>query len=89
MFVVFVFSSIDIRGHPGKACDKIHRIIEDSPAAEAGLREGDVIMAIGGRPVSSPDQLYSMFKQEGQEYDLSIQRGGERLQVRLKLRRLA
>ena len=70
---------------------RIHRIIEDSPAAEAGLRESDVILAIGGQPVSSfaLDQLYQMFKQEGREYDLSIMRGGERLQVRLRLRRLA
>ena len=68
---------------------KIHRIIEDSPAAEAGLREGDVITAISGQPVSSLDELYQMFKQEGREYDLSVMRGGERLQVRLKLRRLA
>jgi hypothetical protein len=70
---------------------KIHRVLEDSPAAEAGLREGDVIVAIGGQPVSSLslDQLYRMFKQEGREYDLSIMRGGKRLQVRLRLRRLA
>jgi C-terminal processing protease CtpA/Prc len=68
---------------------KIHRVIEDSPASEAGLREGDVIIAIGGQPVSSLEQLYQMFKQEGREYDLSIMRGRDRLQVRLKLRRLA
>lgn len=70
---------------------RIDRIMEDSPAAEAGLREGDVILAVGGQPVSSftLDQLYQMFKQEGRDYDLSIMRGGERLRVRLRLRRLA
>jgi membrane-associated protease RseP (regulator of RpoE activity) len=68
---------------------KIHHLIEDSPAAEAGLREGDVITAVGGQEVSSLSQLYQMFKQEGREYDLSIMRDGERLQVRLRLRRLA
>jgi hypothetical protein len=68
---------------------KIHRVIEDSPASEAGLREGDVIIAIGGQPVSSLDKPYQMFKQEGREYGLSIMRDGEKLQVKLRLRRLA
>ncbi|MBA2501750.1 MAG: aspartyl protease family protein [Pyrinomonadaceae bacterium] len=70
---------------------KVHRVIEDSPASEAGLREGDVIVAIGDQPVSSftLDQLYQMFKQEGREYDIVVMRGGERLQAKLRLRRLA
>lgn len=68
---------------------KIYRVIEDSPATAAGLREGDVIMAIDGQPVSSLEQLYQMFKQDGRERALSIMRSGERMQVQLRLRRLA
>jgi PDZ domain-containing protein/aspartyl protease len=48
---------------------KIYRVIEGSPAAEAGLREGDVITAIDGQSVPSLDELYPMFKQEGREHD--------------------
>lgn len=68
---------------------RIHRVVEDSPATEAGLREGDVILAVGGRPAPSLEQLYRMFKQEGREFDLDVLRGGERLRVKLRLRRLA
>ena len=70
---------------------KINRIIEDSPAAEAGLREGDIIKTIDGRPAStfSMDELYLMFKQEGREYELGVTRGAQKFQVRLRLRRLA
>ncbi len=69
---------------------KVHRIIEDSPASEAGLREGDVIAAIDGRPATefTLEQLRQMFKQEGREVLLNIQRAEEFLEVRLKLRRL-
>lgn len=69
---------------------KVHRIIENSPASEAGLREGDEIITIGGQPASSftVEQLYQMFKQENREYDLNIIRSKEKLQVKMKLRHL-
>jgi hypothetical protein len=35
----------------------VRDVAEDSPAAEAGLRQGDVITAIEGEPVESPDDL--------------------------------
>ena len=69
---------------------KIYRIIADSPAARAGLQEGDEIMFINGKPSLSftLDKLYQMFKQEGLEYVFSILRGQTRLQIKIKLRRL-
>jgi hypothetical protein len=69
---------------------KINRIIEGSPAAEAGLKAGDVIMEVDGR-VSSEYTLHSlreMFKKEGKQYRLQVRRGEETLQFRLKTRRL-
>jgi hypothetical protein len=69
---------------------KIYRIIADSPAAQAGLVEGDEIMSIDGKPAFdfTLDKLYQMFKQEGQEYLFSILRNQKRLQFKIKLRRL-
>lgn len=70
---------------------RIYRIIADSPAAQAGLREGDEIVSIDSKPAYdfTLDQLYRMFKQEGREYVFRIARGRAKLETKIKLRRLA
>ncbi|HEV8611533.1 MAG TPA: aspartyl protease family protein [Thermoanaerobaculia bacterium] len=47
----------------------IHSIIAGSPAEEAGLKAGDELEAIDGRPAPgfTLDALYEMFKKEGRE----------------------
>ena len=69
---------------------KVKHLVEDSPATRAGLREGDVILAVNGTPASklSLEQVRTMFKKEGQSYLLSIKRGAETLRIRIRLRRL-
>src|SRR5712691_9706062 len=69
---------------------KVSRVVENSPATEAGVREGDVVSAIDGSPAAefSLSQISQMFKQEGKEYLLDIIRGEEKKQLKLKLRRL-
>ncbi len=36
----------------------IHEVIQDSPAARAGLAQGDLIVAAAGHPVRTPDDLF-------------------------------
>jgi hypothetical protein len=68
----------------------IFYITENSPAPEAGLRVGDVITAIDDKPSSALalDDVRELFKQNGREYLLSIKRGEQASQVKIKLRRL-
>jgi hypothetical protein len=69
---------------------KVRRIIENSPAAEVGLKPEDILLAIDGRPTAKIglSKIREMFKQEGREYQLDIKRGEEMHRLRLKLRKL-
>jgi serine protease Do len=58
----------------------IRDVEADSPAARAGLAEGDLIVAAGGNPVHTPDDLFDALQAApGGAIELSIVRGtGER-----------
>lgn len=61
-----------------------------SPAAEAGVRGGDIITAIDNRPIKefTLEQIRQMFRQDGREYLLNLKRDGRVVQAKIKLRRL-
>jgi serine protease Do len=55
----------------------IRGVEDDSPAARAGLAQGDLIVAAGGRPVRTPDDLFDALKAaaQGGTIELNIIRG--------------
>ncbi|TKC89767.1 DegQ family serine endoprotease [Trinickia terrae] len=55
------------------------------PAASAGIQPGDVILAVNGRPVSSPDQLRDMIAKAGNSIALLIQRDSAQIFVPVDL----
>ena len=69
---------------------RIERVFPDSPASEAKLVEQDLIVAIDGRPAGdyTLDALDDLLKREGREVAMSVSRGAEILEIRIKLRRL-
>ena len=69
---------------------KVVRVRPDSPAAKAGLQQQDVIAAVDRQPATSltVSKLRKMFRVEGREYLLTVKRGQETLEFKLKLRRL-
>lgn len=68
----------------------VNEVIEHSPAAEAGVREEDVLDAVDGRPASelTLEQVRALLRREGEERVLTFRRGGQALSFRIKLRRL-
>jgi S1-C subfamily serine protease len=54
---------------------------KESPAAAAGLREGDVIVAFDDKPVASVDDLHRLLSEEqiGRASELTVIRGTEKL----------
>ena len=58
-------------------------VVPRGPAAEAGVRAGDVITAVDGRPIRDTNalQLEVMYRAVGEEVDLAILRDGEEISL--------
>jgi C-terminal processing protease CtpA/Prc len=69
---------------------KVMAVMPESPAAEAGLREGDAIVTIGGErtPDLSLELVKEMFRRPGETYELEVDRGGKAIRTTIVLRRL-
>jgi len=64
-------------GHPNGGA-LVGSVSPGTPAAQAGLRSGDVIVAAGGRELTGPDDLRSAVSSHrpGDKVDITWSRGG-------------
>jgi serine protease Do len=69
---------------------EIVEVVDDSPAAEAGLRSGDLIVGIDGEPLADVGDLQRLMVGEriGHELELRVDRGGRELRVGIVPREL-
>jgi serine protease Do len=64
----------------------IREVTEDSPAARAGLAQGDLIVAVGGTPVRSIDDLFDALQAAGEgTVELGVVRGTEERTIQVAL----
>ncbi len=60
----------------------VNRVMEGFPAAEAGIRAGDRIVAANGEPVETWEELQQQIHgRAGREVTLVVERGGERFPI--------
>ena len=73
-----------VRG--GKFGLTIVSVEEDSPAAQSGLKVGDVLLALDGQPVRHPQELLrSVHDRAGEQLTARILRGGEEQDITLNI----
>jgi len=77
-------------GEENDSTVKVHGVMKGSPAAKAGLKEGDVITKLNGKPTGSRDQFIETVgkMKPGKRIKLVYQRDGKMLNIRVKLARL-
>lgn len=71
---------------------EIMRVLPDSPAAEGGIRRGDIILAVNGRPAAglTLDEITAMILDPAiTEVSMEMQRGTEKESFRLVKREIA
>lgn len=61
----------------------VRSVEEGSPAAHAGIREGDLVVAAAGRPVVDVDDLHDVIAGTPLPFDVTIVRGTEELTVKV------
>lgn len=78
---------IGIRGEADVDVAKIAHIFEDSPAESAGLKVGDVVLALDEQAVTDFASLSALVreKQPGDSVRLKVQRGDETKEIRLTI----
>jgi regulator of sigma E protease len=83
VFALAVFWVVFMAGVP-MLLTEIGTVQPDFPAAEAGLRSGDVVTAIDGQPVETWDELTAIVHASaGVSREFAVRRGGESLTLRI------
>lgn len=65
----------------------VKSVSEKTPAADAGLKAGDIVLTAGGKPAKSYEALVELVqsKSDGEELAMTIKRGEEEIEVKAKL----
>ncbi len=66
---------------------KITSVVSGTPAAEAGIKAGDLVIAVDGVPVGSSDSLIANIRERtaGETVKITVLRGGRTLDLKTKL----
>lgn len=65
----------------------ISAVEADSPAAQAGIKRGDIILAVNSKPVNTPQEIKEALraKQTGDKLTLQVQHGDDQKQIEVTI----
>lgn len=76
------YGEIDLQPDLGVEAVTVDRVIENSPAAAAGLQPGDQIVMIGGEPARSTEQVRQYIRKHPEgSIPFVVNRGGRRVEL--------
>lgn len=80
-------TTLEVPGEPGRHGAEIVRIAANGPAEQAGLRRGDVIVAVQGEPVGGAEALADLVLAQavGERAGFEVVRGGVRERVSVEV----
>jgi regulator of sigma E protease len=86
-----IFSMIFLAiGVPTPPSGTVGRVLPDTPAAAAGLRTGDQVVAIDGKPIEDWSQVEALVvRAEGRPLRLTVMREAQRLEATVTPRRIS
>ncbi len=64
----------------------VAEFLPNSPGLDAGLRKGDLVVSVDGKPVRSPEEIAEIGWEEGRAYELGVRRGHHDLTVPVRPR---
>ena len=69
---------------------KVRSLVENSPATEAGIQAGDIILVMDGKSVSdlTLEQIRKMFRQPGRSFVLGVKRDAATMEIAITSRKL-
>jgi regulator of sigma E protease len=82
VFAILLIAIVYMVGVPTEATRTVERVDGGSPAASAGLRPGDEIVAVNGRSASNFDDLSELIRaSEGDPIEVSVRRDGRTVEL--------
>jgi len=82
LFAVFLLALVYVIGVPVATSRSVEEVLPSSPAATAGLRAGDRVVAVAGRPVEPDEIANSIRASRGAPIRLTVVRAGDTVVLR-------
>lgn len=81
---IIIFSLVFVRiGAPDQRVVQIVDVSKDTPAAQAGILPGDIVISVNGNPIDSVDKLRSIITaNQGSEVTMVMKRSGSTLEIK-------